>query len=228
MPSPFPGIDPYLEGSRWPSFQTQLSIEIARELAPLLCPKYVVRTPRRAYERHNLPTALWMLLDRHFPGVTVELRALADGALVTVIDIVVCTDKEEGRLHDAYLSRREWLLDGPTNLVEIDLLRSGTRLPLPEPVPREPYCVMVSRVASRARCEVWPFKLTDPLPTVPVPLGGADRDAILDLNRTFKTVHTLFGYDLDVHYERGPEIPLEAEQLNWAQRMVQMWKGEQG
>jgi hypothetical protein len=40
-------MDPYLEGSLWTSVHTQLSLEIARELAPLLRPRYVVRTPRR-------------------------------------------------------------------------------------------------------------------------------------------------------------------------------------
>lgn len=47
MPSPFPGMDPYLEGPLWTSVHVQLSVEIARQLAPLLRPRYVVRTPRR-------------------------------------------------------------------------------------------------------------------------------------------------------------------------------------
>src|SRR3990172_3074675 len=47
MPSPFPGMDPYLEGSEWTSVHTELSSEIARQLAPKLRPKYIVRTTRR-------------------------------------------------------------------------------------------------------------------------------------------------------------------------------------
>ena len=31
MPSPFPGMDPFLEGSQWTSVHTALSVEIARE-----------------------------------------------------------------------------------------------------------------------------------------------------------------------------------------------------
>src|SRR5690348_17281864 len=46
MPSPFPGMDPYLEGSEWRSVHTQLSVEIARDLAPRLRPKYFVRTEK--------------------------------------------------------------------------------------------------------------------------------------------------------------------------------------
>lgn len=227
MASPFPGIDPYLEGSRWPSVQTQLSVEIARGLAPVLRPRYVVRTPQRRYDRRNAPSSLWMLMDRHLPGVTIEIRLPHDGTLITVIDVLLASDKDEqGHGRSAYLARRAQILGGSTNLIEIDLLRSGARMPLPEPVLRDPYTVLVSRAADRSRGEIWPFKLTDPIPTVPVPLGKHDQDVPLDLNRAFTTTHSLFGYDLDAHYERGPEVPLEPKQLNWAQRMVQMWEHE--
>ncbi len=47
MPSPFPGMDPYLEGPRWTGFHHVLCAEIARQLTPLLAPKYVARTVER-------------------------------------------------------------------------------------------------------------------------------------------------------------------------------------
>jgi len=47
MPSPFPGMDPYLEGSEWSSVHVALSAEMARQLAPKVRPKYIVRTARR-------------------------------------------------------------------------------------------------------------------------------------------------------------------------------------
>ncbi len=47
MPSPFPGMDPYLEGSEWGSVHVELSSEITRQLAPRLRPKYVARAMRR-------------------------------------------------------------------------------------------------------------------------------------------------------------------------------------
>lgn len=43
MPSPFPGMDPYLEGRERVSVYAGLSSEIARQLAPLLRPKYVAQ-----------------------------------------------------------------------------------------------------------------------------------------------------------------------------------------
>src|SRR5262249_9271625 len=47
MPSLFPGMDPYLEGSEWSSVHVALSAEMARQLAPKVRPKYIVRTARR-------------------------------------------------------------------------------------------------------------------------------------------------------------------------------------
>ena len=46
MPSPFPGMDPYLEQTDWVSVHVHLGVEIARYLSPLLRPKYVVRAEK--------------------------------------------------------------------------------------------------------------------------------------------------------------------------------------
>src|SRR5579862_3239080 len=44
MPSPFPGMDPYLEGWLWPTIHSQLISEYARALAPLVAPRYTAFT----------------------------------------------------------------------------------------------------------------------------------------------------------------------------------------
>ncbi len=43
MPSPFPGMDPYLEGYLWPDVHHRLASQISRQLAPQVQPKYVAR-----------------------------------------------------------------------------------------------------------------------------------------------------------------------------------------
>jgi hypothetical protein len=43
MPSPFPGMDPYLEGYLWPDIHHRLSTEISRQLTQRLRPRYVAR-----------------------------------------------------------------------------------------------------------------------------------------------------------------------------------------
>lgn len=41
MPSPFPGMDPYLEGSLWTTFHFTVGAELVRQLAPKLRPRYL-------------------------------------------------------------------------------------------------------------------------------------------------------------------------------------------
>lgn len=43
MPSPFPGMDPYLEGYLWPDVHSALAGKIRQQLTPLLRPKYAAR-----------------------------------------------------------------------------------------------------------------------------------------------------------------------------------------
>src|SRR5258707_9378613 len=77
MPSPFPGMDPYLE--RNPIFQelhTQMLAEMQALLQPQLRPKYVARL-----ERHLSEGSVWdppqsiMSLERKEPDVSVVSSA---------------------------------------------------------------------------------------------------------------------------------------------------------
>jgi hypothetical protein len=43
MPSPFPGMDPYLEGYLWPDVPQALASKIRQQLTPLVRPRYTAR-----------------------------------------------------------------------------------------------------------------------------------------------------------------------------------------
>ncbi len=47
MESPFPGMDPYLEGNLWTSFHAMLASQITAQLNSLLRPKYIALTERK-------------------------------------------------------------------------------------------------------------------------------------------------------------------------------------
>ena len=50
MPSPFPGMDPYLEQPTfWSSFHSRLIVALADALAPQLRPRYYVEVETRTY-----------------------------------------------------------------------------------------------------------------------------------------------------------------------------------
>lgn len=44
MQSPFPGMDPFLEGHLWPDFHNSLAIFLKTQLVPKVSPKYLVQT----------------------------------------------------------------------------------------------------------------------------------------------------------------------------------------
>uniref|UniRef100_B8HTC7 DUF4058 family protein n=1 Tax=Cyanothece sp. (strain PCC 7425 / ATCC 29141) TaxID=395961 RepID=B8HTC7_CYAP4 len=59
MPSPFPGMDPYLEQSGlWQEFHNRLMVAIADVLGPQLRPKYRVAIEKRVYEDASEELAL--------------------------------------------------------------------------------------------------------------------------------------------------------------------------
>lgn len=56
MPSPFPGMDPYLEGYLWTDVHNALASKIRQLLVPLLRPRYTARL--EVYEQIPSPPAL--------------------------------------------------------------------------------------------------------------------------------------------------------------------------
>ncbi len=53
MQSPFPGMDPYLEGAElWPDVHDSLIVGIRDEIGPRIAPKYFTRLNRRTYLLH--------------------------------------------------------------------------------------------------------------------------------------------------------------------------------
>src|SRR5690606_15154439 len=113
--------------------------------------------------------------------------------VITVIELLSPSNKNSGADRGQYLGKRERVLESPSHLVEIDLLR-GSRLPI-KGLPDCDYYVMVSRAEMRPKVELWPFRLRDPLPKIPIPLRAPDPDAILDLKAVLDRVYDGAGYE---------------------------------
>lgn len=75
MPSPFPGMDPYLEGREWMSFHVQYCTELARLLAPKLRPRYVALPMRRTVVDTPDDLAISTKPDSMYPDVSVLERS---------------------------------------------------------------------------------------------------------------------------------------------------------
>jgi uncharacterized protein DUF4058 len=241
MPSPFPGMDPYLEGAVWTTFHFAFAAEIVRQLAPRLRPRYlvlpverfVIETPddiaittsiypdvavaKREIDAQTSHTAsivpaplhLATVIPEAVPHVAIEIRDVANRQLVTAIEILSPTNKRgDGR--NEYLTKRRRILLSTAHLIEIDLLRQGQRIPMQQPLPPAEYFILLSRADERPMTDVWPVMLSQPLPTIPIPLLSGDSDVLLDLQQTFTSVYDLLGYDLAIEYAQPPDVPLEA------------------
>jgi hypothetical protein len=70
MPSPFPGMDPYLEGYLWPDVHQTLASKIRQQLTPLVRPRYTVRLGVYVVEDHTPESEIGIM----YPDVEVLTR----------------------------------------------------------------------------------------------------------------------------------------------------------
>jgi hypothetical protein len=148
-----------------------------------------------------------------------EIRGREEGDLITVVEVLSPCNKLAGQDRRAYLTKRRLLLKSPVHLVELDLLRGrGRRMPM-QHLPPCDYCVMVSRAEDRPRVGLWPLRLAEPLPIIPVPLRSPPAAVQLDLQAALHRVYDAGCYG-DVLYQGAPRPRLSAEQDAWARAFV--------
>ena len=251
MPSPFPGMVPYLEQEvLWHDFHEKIIPAAAAYLSAQVLPRYIVlidedvylhdlsTESRRSVGRPDLAVAHGWNVSPPGKGAAVleaptyvvlpeldieresflEVRDRQSRELVTVVEVLSPTNKRPGDHRGQYLNKRADLLLSSVHLVEIDLLRCGPPLP-PTDRPGGPYSVLVSRAQTRPRADLWPFGLRDPLPTVPIPLKGADADARLDLRAILDRVYDESGYGYFL-YDHEPDPALNDDDASWARSLI--------
>ena len=248
MPSPFPGMNPFLERDDvWPDFHHRFIDRLADGLADQVDPRYLVKieeqlyvqdareSPRRAGPRADVavkPTGLSVaapslaVLDApapiHLPRPDVEYQAyleIRDRSSRELVTVLEwLSPTNKGRHRDQYLRKRDQILVSTAHLVEIDLIRDGEPMPAPDR-PGCDYSVTVSRAERRPEADFWPIGLRDRLPVIPVPLRAPDRDATFDLQDLLHRVHDAGRYASYV-YEGRPQPPLRPDDETWAWRFL--------
>src|SRR5215475_1891682 len=105
MPSPFPGMDPYLEcETLWPPFQHHLVLCLYQILLPGLVDRYRTRVGQRHYATEQ---ALFtsVVREEHLEEY-IEIRQRTDGRLITLVDVVSPANKTTTAGRQAYLDKR--------------------------------------------------------------------------------------------------------------------------
>jgi hypothetical protein len=141
--------------------------------------------------------------------------------LVTWIEVLSPANKRpntEG--WDLYQRKRQSLLLSDVNLVEIDLLRGGQRMPMLDPWPDSPYVLMVAKAKKPQLCQAWRAHFLRPVPTIPVPLAKPDPPVPLSLQPMIDGIYQRYRYRQSIDYQKPLAPPLTAEEAAWLGRQL--------
>jgi len=139
-----------------------------------------------------------------------------DERVVTILELLSPANKAPGADGiEAYLEKRAELLASGVNLVEVDLLRGGERLPMRGPLPPGDYYVYVGTVGRRPKCQVFGWPLRRPLPKIPIPLLPDDGAVVLDLAAAFRAAYEPALYDRRLPYDQPLAPPPAAADRDW-------------
>src|SRR5437764_11169390 len=209
MPSPFPGMDPYLEDDRlWSAFQHQFVACLYQILLPGLVDRYRARVAQRLYVT-EVPLFTSVIREEHIEEY-VEIRQRGDSRLVTLVDVVSPATTLTAAGREAYLQTRRGARLTGASLVEIDLILQGT--PTLEysrdGLPDWDYAVTVTRSTKPERYEIYTTTLQKRLPRFRLPLASDDRDTVVDLHTAFTRCYEQGNFGGRIDYAREPATRL--------------------
>lgn len=225
MPSPFPGMDPYLEHDKlWAAFHHQLVTCLYQILLPGLVDRYKARVGQRRYTTEQ---ALFTSVVREeHQEEYIEIRQRNESRVVTLLDLATPTSKTTAAGKRAYLEKRREVRSAGANHVEIDLVRQGQPLLdySREGLPEWDYAVTVTRPAHPDRPEVYHVTLPKKLPRFRMPLANDDRETFVDLQVALNRAYDQGGFAAQIDYTRDPPVPLTDETRRWLHEHLKQHK----
>jgi hypothetical protein len=219
MPSPFPGMDPFLE---LPEFFPDLHDRFVPQVSVVL----QSRLPSPYYA--IIGSRVWVPHDEHRDTFVDIYTTLGGERLVTTIELLSMTNKTPGQHgRDLYVRKQRELLYGKVHLVEIDLLRGGQHTTaVPEDLARAKcgpfdYHAVVHRFDNLEDFFVYPVRIEQRLPTIGIPLLPGDPDIPLDLRAVFDHCYDTGPYRRRVHYQKLQLAPpLATERAAWVRERL--------
>jgi hypothetical protein len=213
MPSPFPGMDPWLEdvtlfGGLRSGMVVYLSVLLNRTLE---WPYFSDIGQRSWIDPPN---------DEFTENFVNIFRQEPNGfeRLVTTIEVLSHDVKSLGSTaREMFLGRRAATLLSPAAHVEVDLLRSGDAVSPARAA--SDYMIFVNGRSVVGGPLTVRFDLQDCLPKLPIPLLTGDDTVQLDLQAVMDRAYDAGPYRRRVHYATNrPVPPLTPEQQAWAEQ----------
>ncbi|MBI3269501.1 MAG: DUF4058 family protein [Planctomycetes bacterium] len=255
MPSPFPGMDPYLEHT-WPGVHARLIVYASDQLQVQLPSDLRADVEQRvlleemagveqAYRpdvyvvehgqpRPHAPSAGGVAVaepfvvhldpDEVFQRYIDIVDAATGNQVITTIEFLSPTNKLPGAGQDKFRRKQEETLRSRVSIVEIDLVRAGSRVLMVRsdripPSHRTTYQVCSRRGWRPNDVEVYRAPLRERLPVIPIPLREADRDVTLDLQSLIDLAYRNGRYD-SIDYSVDPTPPFDPPDAAWADALL--------
>jgi Protein of unknown function (DUF4058) len=171
-------------------------------------------------------TMMRAFIEEEHREIFVEIHeAEPDQRLVTSIELLSPANKRpRSKGRNLYLRKRQSLMLGDVNLIEIDLLRAGERMPMLDKWPPCPYTLHVARAGDEGNCQVWPAHSLKRLPVFPVPLLKPDADLEIDLGPMIEAIYKRSRYVQSIEYRKVIDPPLNREETAWLRKHLRSRK----
>jgi hypothetical protein len=253
MPSPFPGMNPYLElPALWHEFHNRLIVAISDALTPYLQPRYYVAVETRTYlDDNNLellvgipdaivlttsttpvakPTAIatqtrpkqiQIPMPVEVKERYLEVREVGTHQVITIIEVLSPKNKRRGEGRTIYEKKRQRVLGSSSHLVEIDLLRENTPMPMIGVEGISDYRIVVSRATTRPMADLYEFQLREPIPSFSLPLKPNDPELAVDLQAVVLGVYERGSYHVRIdYYQPVPPPKLSETVQEWVDDLL--------
>jgi hypothetical protein len=148
-----------------------------------------------------------------------EVREVATKRVITTLEILSPSNKK-GQGRQQYEDKRQRVFTSQTHLVEIDLLREGTPLPVLGTTAQSHYRILVSRANQRPIADLYLFNLQDTIPIFSLPLQPDDQEPAVDLKPLLEDVYSRAGYDYFIDYSVDPTPELSATDQTWLDQVL--------
>ena len=148
----------------------------------------------------------------------VDLRAGEEA--VTVLEVLSPSNKRRGAGREKYLEKRSLVFSQALNLVEIDLLRAGERMPVDGAPQDYDYSILLCRAAELPRAVLLPFGVRDAIPRFPLPLRTGEEEPWVDLGEVLRSVYDRGRFARFAAYATPPDPRLAEDNEAWAERLL--------
>jgi hypothetical protein len=166
------------------------------------------------------PQTVTLPLPEEIQERYLEIRETATDKVITLIEVLSAKNKRPGEGRDAYLRKRQQVLTSAPHLVEIDLLRQGTPMPVEGAISQGNYRILISDRARRPQALLYAFTLQEAIPKFTLPLKPGAPQVTIDLKALLDGIYDRAGYGIRIKYDPSTLPALSPETQQWLQSVL--------